>query len=63
MFNAVLNPSLVIVHTKIILISAVLEHMRALQRDKKSQLCQEKIMGHIVIHLKIRVSDEHDEKH
>ena len=40
-FNAVLSPpSVIVLHTQIILISAVLEQTRALQRDKKAQLCQ-----------------------
>lgn len=37
--------------------------MSTLQRNRKAQLCQEKKTCRIVIHLKIRVSDERDEKH
>lgn len=42
-FHAALNlPSLTVLHAQIILVSVALEQTRALRRDKKAQLCQEK---------------------
>lgn len=65
-FNAVLNPpSVVVLHTQIIPVPAVLESKReSCKGTKKPSFARKKTPPHcVVIHLEIHVSDERDEKH